>query len=115
MTTPISDLLKCPQDGGGNTGILLCSARVVCGTSPTISTDNGFASITRNGTGDYTLGFEQSFASAPFGWLVAEGSSDTYNAQLHSQPTTSSMRVLVYNDAGSAADPTAIHAFALGA
>jgi hypothetical protein len=114
MTTALTTLLTCPRDGGANTGTILCSARIVC-DGATISSDNGFDAVTDNGTGDFTADFTAAFAAAPFCWAIAEGSGDAYICQLHSQPTTTQVRVLVFNDAGSAADPTAIHVFALGA
>jgi hypothetical protein len=110
----LTDLLHCIADAGENEGIILCSARINC-SAGTITTDNGFATVTDNGTGDFTAAFTAAFAAAPFCWAIAEGSGDAYICQLHSQPTTTQVRVLVFNDAGSAADPTAIHVFALGA
>ena len=114
MTTPLTDLLECPRDGGGITGMILCSGRITCAT-PAITTTHGCASVAKNGTGDYTVTFTAAFAAAPVAWVVAEGSADSLMAQLHSEPTTTVMRVLVFDDAGNAEDPTAIHVFALGA
>jgi hypothetical protein len=113
MTTALTTLLTCPRDGGANTGTILCSARIVC-DGATISSDNGFDAVTDNGTGDFTADFTAAFAAAPFCWAQAEGSADAYLITIHSVSTTQ-VRILVFNDAGSAADPTAIHVFALGA
>ncbi len=117
MTTPLTDLLECIRDGGGQTGMILCSTRLVCGASPTVTTDNGFTSdsLTRNAAGDYTVYFANAFAAAPVCWAIAEGSSDSWMVQLHSQPTTALVRVQVYDDAGNLEDCTAIHIFAIGA
>lgn len=112
--TPLSTLLTCPRDGGGNTGMKLYSARIVCGASPTITTDNGFATVTRNGAGDYSVTFDPAFASAPHCWGSAEGSADSWNVQLYAQPTTGGARFLIIDDAGTTEDATAIHVFAYG-
>lgn len=114
MTTPLSTFLTCPRDGGGNTGIKLLSARLVCGASPTITTDKGFATVTRNSAGDYSVTFTAAFASAPQCWGCAEGSADSWRVQLYAQPTTDGARFIITDDAGTTEDATAIHVFAYG-
>jgi hypothetical protein len=111
MPTPLSDLLKTISDGGGNTGVNLCFGRLVCGASPSIGTDHGFASVARNGVGDYTITLDNAYSGAPCGDAIAENSSGNYNTVIHSQPTSNTIRVLCYDEDNSAADPTALHVF----
>lgn len=114
MTTPLSTLLTCPRDGGANTGVVIKATRLVCGATPTCDENHGFTSPAKVATGRYTCDFDGSYATAPFVCVSAEGNGDAYNAQLYTQPTTGQVEVIVYNDAGSAADPTAIHIIAVG-
>lgn len=58
------------------------------------------ATLTDNGTGDYTLTFTKAFARAPI--VIPSGKAT--RAQLHSTPTSTACRILCFNGAGVATD-----------
>lgn len=86
---------------------------VVTGGVPalTLGTDK-LGTVADTGTGDFTLTFTQSFKRAPE--VIATSLSNGNIAQVHTAATTTGVRILNFNAAGAAADPTEICVAALG-
>jgi len=91
------------------------------GTTASPSTIRGsgnVSSVTKNGTGDYTVNFTTALADINYaptfggfntgsgdgGWIAAGNGSGVYPAGV----TTASLRVLTYNNAGSQQDQQAV-------
>lgn len=74
-----------------------------------ISVGSTDATLTDNGTGDWTLTFTKAFKRAPI--CVVTGAT---RAQLQTAPTTTAVRILGFNAAGSAAADQVFTVFCLG-
>lgn len=111
----VSTLLQCPKDAGTAEGMLLASTKLTPGGSPSATTGHGFsATVTQEATGDYTLNFASTFATAPRVWASPLDTSDKLYFCIYSVSTTQ-VRVRFYNEGGTLTDPVTADVFALGA
>lgn len=72
------------------------------------------SSITKNGTGDYTLTFNTSFANANFACIAISGNYNLNSNARGNPVTSSSCRIANWNSANAAADPDIVSMIAIG-
>jgi hypothetical protein len=82
--------------------------------SSAVTTRGSFnlSSITRNGTGDYTLSYTNAYSSGNYSWIVGGAGDATSEGAwntISNSPTASSGRVRCFSSSGTAQDQTAIH------
>ncbi len=69
--------------------------------------------VLKNGTGDYTINFNNTFVRTPGVWAEALHASSKLFTVLKTR-TTSAVNILVYSDAGTATDATEVDVFVRG-
>lgn len=87
------------------------------GSSPTIAESVGISSITKNGTGDYTLNFTTAFANSNFSWAGSanyQTSTLTSAAEIAEVSRSSSTLRIKVIDNGAAADLTSVSILIIG-
>lgn len=75
--------------------------------------DTGEFSVTKNGTGDYTITFTTAFSAVPAFTATPNANAGRFLAMDNAAPTASAVRIVVRNSAGTATD-TAFHFHARG-
>jgi hypothetical protein len=89
------------------------------GASGTIAGSFNISSVTRNGTGNYTINFTTAMSNANYafaGNAQDGGSSTVYiHSSFYAAPTTSSFRTYVYNFGGTPSDVAYTYAAFFGA
>ena len=109
----ISTMTQHVKSAGERTSITLASGTLDPSTN-VVESDDGFEStITDNGTGDYTFKFSNSFTTAPRVWAAALDTTLKLYCTVYSI-TTSEVRVKIFDEGGTAQDPTSVDIFALG-
>lgn len=103
------------NDGNGTQVGTLCRAWVnFNGTNGTIRASFNVSSVTRNGTGDYTLNFTNSMPDANYSWAGAQQPSTDTNGWLYEVYTgintrvSSVLRVIVRNSSATLIDPNIV-------
>ena len=105
----LEDAAKAAASASGSAPIFACRAWVQFNgtTSPgTIAASGNVASVTRAGTGDYTINFTTEMPDANFAVSVSAGSSGGGSLGLPSGLATGSVRVLLFDLAGAPRDDT---------
>ena len=107
----LSRLLSTADDTALNW--IVVTGQVTPGASPTVTTNNGIASVAQNATGDYTVTFANAFASAPLVFASAKETGGARFCTVYSESTTTA-RIRIYNSSGTLTDPDYLNVIAIG-
>lgn len=99
---------------------LLKSCKLTIGGSPSASTENGFSStVVQNATGDYTLNFASVFSAVPTVLSILPISTTALGSGVISavvySVSTSQLRIVFCDAAGTLIDPDSAHVAVIGA
>lgn len=87
----------------------------ISGGTPTLAAGHNFSSsITDHGAGDFTLTFTTAMSSAFFAAIATAERSAAYHAARISSMSTTTVRVLIADPAGTLVDPTAFSIVVFG-
>jgi hypothetical protein len=98
-------------NAGGSAPVYACRAWVNFNgttTTPDIRASGNVSSVTRNGTGDYTVNFATAMPDANYAVIVTAGDTSSgtclFQSPFNTSPTTSAAQVLVTNSVFTATD-----------